>query len=674
MNHFLKMRRKITIILLLGYFNLAPFLFAQQSLPEIQIEVVEKKIKEEEAKNPTRFISVLKTEKAQEENKTVDEVLNESAGVQVKRWGGLGAFSTVSIRGSSANQVEIYLDGIPLNLAWSGITNLADLNLDCLEKMEIYRGFAPVEFSRSSIGGVVNLVSRKAQGESVFELRGTAGSFDTYKLNLLGSQAFKKWDWLAFYTHLQSRGNFEYESDNGTPLNPDDDYTARRENNDFIMEDLIFKPGGKIAGWRWDLLNNFYYKDQGIAGLDINPYRHTRLTTKRIINNLQIKPEKLLGKSIELSAQINYLWQEERYKDKYGEAGLGKQDQLNLTESYGTDINFAWYPEALEFLRTGIEARREWFRAKELIAHFTSAPQIRYFFSAGIEAGISSQDKKMLIVPSLRYQHCQNKFKGEPYFTWSKGSEPNNKTYDYLDPSLGVRFSLLAGLIFKGNIGAGHRMPTFYELFGDRGVVVGNSQLEPEKALNYDFGFQYQKELGEEKKAYLQMSYFQSQIKDMILFFQNSQRTVIAINIGEALIQGIEISAGANLSSHWKVSGNYTYQNAVDTSDITYWSGKKLPFRPAHEAYLRFGWERKNQVRIWLEGNYTSENYWDRANLFSVPSRTIINLGAMGYFKVKGTNLKVGAEVKNLLDQKISDIAGWPMPGRTYFITISWKF
>jgi len=648
---------------------------AQQSLPEIQVEVIEKKLEnEEEAKNPTRFITVLKTEPAQEENKTVEEVLSESSGVQINRWGGLGAFSTVSIRGANPNQVELYLDGIPLNLAWSGIFNLGDLNLDYLEKIEVYRGFAPVEFSRNGIGGVVNLVTRTYPGEKTGEINASAGSFDTYKLNFFFAQGLKNWSWLAFYSHLQSLGNYEYESDNGTPLNPDDDYTTKRKNNDFDLEDLILKTKGKARSVEIDFLGNFHYKDQGVAGLDIAPTEHTRLSTKRALANFQIQPTQLLNRALELKIRTSYFWQEERYQDPYGETGVGNQDQLNLSESYSLALDLSWYPLAIEFFRVGFEARREWFLAKDLLGDFTGAPQVREMLNLGVEAGVASEDKNLLLSPSLRYHHSRSDFKGEPYFTWSSFSESTQKSYDFFDPALGVRFFLFPELAFKGNIGAYHRLPTFYELFGDRGVVVGNSDLKPEQGLNYDFGFQYQRKFDQQKQGYVQLGYFHSEIKDMIIFFQNSQRTVVPINIGKALIQGVELNAGIELTSHWQVSGNYTYQKATDESNISYWQGKQLPFRPVHELHFRLAWEEKERARFWSEANYISENYWDRANLYQVPSRTIINLGAIFYFKVKKSQLKLGAEVKNLLDDQISDVAGYPLPGRSYFINIGWKF
>ena len=58
---------------------------------------------------------------------TMSDVLAEAAGVRVLQYGGLGAFSTVSLRGAPAGQVAVYLDGAPLTSAAHGVVNLADL-------------------------------------------------------------------------------------------------------------------------------------------------------------------------------------------------------------------------------------------------------------------------------------------------------------------------------------------------------------------------------------------------------------------------------------------------------------------------------------------------------------------------------------------------------------------
>jgi len=74
---------------------------------------------------------------------TVADVLSDAAGVTVRRLGGPATWSILSIRGSSANEVQMYLDGIPLSRARNETVNLSNLPLDSLERIEVYRGTTP---------------------------------------------------------------------------------------------------------------------------------------------------------------------------------------------------------------------------------------------------------------------------------------------------------------------------------------------------------------------------------------------------------------------------------------------------------------------------------------------------------------------------------------------------
>src|SRR5439155_2215690 len=114
------------------------------------------------AHDPTAFATIVDATSAPGRVETLGEALADTAGVQVRRFGGLGDFSTVSIRGSSAGQVQVYLDGVPLARAQNEVVNLADLPLDAVERVEVYRGTTPLAFAQAGAGGVVNVVTRQA--------------------------------------------------------------------------------------------------------------------------------------------------------------------------------------------------------------------------------------------------------------------------------------------------------------------------------------------------------------------------------------------------------------------------------------------------------------------------------------------------------------------------------
>ncbi|MFY0541656.1 TonB-dependent receptor [Nannocystis pusilla] len=87
------------------------------------------------------------------------EILARSAGATVRSLGGLGQYSALSLRGSSAQQVALFLDGVPLSAGSGGVVNLADLPLDALGAVTIYRGLVPIAYGGAALGGAVDLGS-----------------------------------------------------------------------------------------------------------------------------------------------------------------------------------------------------------------------------------------------------------------------------------------------------------------------------------------------------------------------------------------------------------------------------------------------------------------------------------------------------------------------------------
>ena len=109
--------------------------------------------------DPSGFTEIIKKENFKGRYLSLSEVLEKETGVRIKRYGGLGSYSTLSIRGSNANQVKIYIDGIPLNNSEGGEVNLSDLSFDNLERIEIHKSGMTPGLSSSAIGGSINLIT-----------------------------------------------------------------------------------------------------------------------------------------------------------------------------------------------------------------------------------------------------------------------------------------------------------------------------------------------------------------------------------------------------------------------------------------------------------------------------------------------------------------------------------
>ena len=84
---------------------------------------------------------------------------------------------TVSIRGSNATDVAVFLDGIRLNDANTGIADLSYVDLNAIDQIQVIKGGAATLFGAGGIGGVVNLKSREAVKNSVYYTQGEGLSF-----------------------------------------------------------------------------------------------------------------------------------------------------------------------------------------------------------------------------------------------------------------------------------------------------------------------------------------------------------------------------------------------------------------------------------------------------------------------------------------------------------------
>tara|TARA_B100000959_G_C14986151_1_gene625693 strand:- start:1235 stop:3163 length:1929 start_codon:yes stop_codon:yes gene_type:complete len=109
---------------------------------------------------------IITTEKISERGiRDITELLQEMEAVNVvtSSWGK----QQISIRGSNANEVSVYLDGIKINRAIDGIADLAFIDLSDLATVEVIRGGNSLLFGPGNFGGVVLLHSSKPDNNSL---------------------------------------------------------------------------------------------------------------------------------------------------------------------------------------------------------------------------------------------------------------------------------------------------------------------------------------------------------------------------------------------------------------------------------------------------------------------------------------------------------------------------
>jgi len=192
---------------------------------------------------------------------TLSEALARIPGVQVLASGGLGSYTTLSLHGSPPEQVEVYLDGVPLGGSNGSTVDIGPYPVDGLQRAEVLQAGA----DGSGASPRLELVSRRgwsdwggSVGIGSFGERSASGRWGDSS----GRVAISTW-WET------SRNDYPFASDNNTPDNPSDDGIKTLSNNDFTGK-------GAFVGWRpteaWEASVRWEASNQGLSSpLESNP-------------------------------------------------------------------------------------------------------------------------------------------------------------------------------------------------------------------------------------------------------------------------------------------------------------------------------------------------------------------------------------------------------------------
>jgi iron complex outermembrane receptor protein len=631
--------------------------------------------------NRSGFVAMVDLGERQDRVEDLTAVLSQMVGLRIKQYGGLGAFATVSIRGSSSNQVQIYLDGIPLNDPYTGTTNLADLPLGGIQRLEVFRGFAPPQLGAAGIGGALNLVTmdpakwRNGRNLSSLEIHNSYGSFGTSKHQLsLWSQFWK----LKCHVHggyLYSKGNFDFIDDQGTPENSTDDEEVTRINNTSESWNLFGRTFLDIhrAG-SLSLSHNAVIREQGVPGLGFYQSAYAHSERARHISYLRFESRPILSRRLHASATGFYSFTREKFFDPHGEVSFNKQETDNKITSYGVTSRLRFFAPIVPLTAdVSFEGKKERYHPESQFPTFSSGPdRLRDSYTIYIGGELHLLKQTLVLTAAGRFQGHSNEFYDDPLFPWLPPTPRGKFKNNTHTPNLGFRWQLTSYATVKGNWGKYYRLPTFLELFGDLGSVTGSSTLEAEEGMNRDIGLILSPEhFGFVSDVFLEVVYLNNEVDNLILFFPNSQHTSKPRNIGAALIKGWELSLAASFRDRLRISGNYTRLNTEDTSEIPYYNGNQLAGRPEDEFSLFIDWLHR-KGRIGYELHFIGGNFTDRANMREIPSRQIHNLVVRINTPLQG--LVVTAEGRNLTDNRISDVHGYPLPGRTFYATLSYQY
>jgi vitamin B12 transporter len=612
--------------------------------------------------------TIIKREQFEGKMEDIAEVIKKEAGIQIRRSGGLGSFSTVSLRGSTSDQVMIYMDGILMNDASGGGVDLSNISLSDVESIEIYKGTTPINFSKASIGGVVNIKTRRSEKGLNASVGAGHGSFNTNEF--FGFVNYKPgvWDCLISADYLASDNDYEIENNNGTPLNLNDDRKEKRENAQFDQYNVLGKFGYDFnKNNRIEMVNQWFYKDQGLP--DWSNTSKATFDTGRNISTLKFTADNLGPLHVNTSTKVSYLLKNEEYKDIEGDIGLGNQHSKYITARYGGEFYAEWLTE-MNTLIFMADAYHETYEPENLLSNINPGSSSRDMVGMGMQDSLILFDDILMVTPGFRYTYYKDKLDSSIY---PDGSSQDSVSQDegYFNPQIGIKLQPEIWLAFKTNLAQYNRVPSFFELFGDRGFFIGNPDLKAESGVNFDIGAEVNKKI--ETMFFNSFSataiYFQNNIDDLITRVYDARGIGKSVNISSASIKGIELMGTLDLLSYFTLIGNATFQNPVNQSRIQGFDGKKLPGQ-FQRKYLLKAEACYHNWKLFAEYIANKDMYYDTANLLKAEDQNSINMGISCLFK----KMIVSLEAKNITDESYEDYNGYPMPGASYFIKAKYDF
>jgi len=575
----------------------------------------------------------------------VEDALRSVSGVNLVRLGSWGGTTSIFMRGTESDQVQVLIDGVPVNQP-GGAIDLGGISLENIERIEVARGPSSALTGSDALGGVIQIVTRGGEEGfrgSAFARAGSFGRQDA-GLELSGGSGTATYSLAATRYYTDGILDFNNAHDNTVlsgrfDLRPDE-ATRIRFSANLSNRQFNFPTDG--SGNLVDT-NAFTFQDRTTLGLMAERQVTDALGLRLLISSTdeetgtddQVDDEADTGSFQSLSA-IRRLGIDLRGNLAIGEAGtltlggeLEEQDIRDFTESVSSFGSFG-----------GRSANERSNLAG--FAHWTAAYEALDF-----NAGVRVED---------------NEFFGN-FTTWQ----------------LGAALPLVDGVRVRGSVGRGIKEPTFFELFAT-GFATGNPDLDPEQSLAWELGADIA--LG---RVSLGATWFDQSIEDLIQFTSTPPNPgdPSYFNVAEAAIRGLEFEAGAALAGV-ELDGSWTW---LDTEVVdagfqsgegdTFVEGRSLIRRPEHTVRVNASTQLTSALGVSAAVERVGER--DDQDFATFPATRIVLdaytlLDASLVWRPTGTglggDLELIGRVENLLDETYFGAAGFVGPGRALTLEV----
>ena len=603
---------------------------------------------------------------------TVAEALTFLPGVFVQK-GGKGE-SHVSIRGFEQRQVKILIDGVPARENYFGTVDLSMLPADAISKITITKGASSVLYGSNTMGGVINIITKKGSKTPRTSFSAAFGDYDTahYSASHGGSAGNINY-WLSggYQTSDGYRLSRDFDADDpvvglGTSFNEDG---GKRDLSDYQKKSLNMKLGYD-PGQDSQVYLTFDYvdNDRGIPTF-FNRYwaydhwKQWQLSlagTHRFTDAVQVKTRLFYVRHkdglTDVSWDENHTTSGKKWFEKsyYDDTSFGGELQASVdTASWNTLRMGVNYME--DNHKEGNYLSADCWNVLQGWSTTGWEPEQEYTartYTAAVEDEFSLSDRFSLVM-GISYDVF------EPTKTHD---QPEPGRTDTFNPQIGAVFNITDATSLHASLGRKTRFPALKELYSD--LVGGNPDLNPEKTLAYEVGASH--EFSQKAKATL--SFFYNDIEDLIDTTKVNGEKVY-ININEAVIYGAEASFDIVLSSALDVNLNYTFLSTEDRSH----NDRDLEGRPRHRINFGMGYRFPFGLKADIQATYNRHQYWEDDNYQweKLPAYFLLNAKLTQKLKRCG---KVDTELfiqgSNILDEDYYEAEG-PEPGLNFLAGVT---
>lgn len=184
---------------------------SDQKVFELAGVTVEAKRPDWESKLSPGTVTVIRPAEYKGEQKDLPDLLKMVPGVHVREVNGKGQYTVVTVRGSTAPQVGVFVDGVMTNLGGDAAVDISTIPVKNVERIEVYRGYIPARFGGTFIGGVINVVTKKPTKANISAELGKA-SFGGKSASVEVVAPMKSGSLLFGVNYEKNKGDFPYHN------------------------------------------------------------------------------------------------------------------------------------------------------------------------------------------------------------------------------------------------------------------------------------------------------------------------------------------------------------------------------------------------------------------------------------------------------------------------------